>query len=138
MDEYGKEKLAKYTNSDYVRFGTLRNRGRQLGKLLLADKTGDILKGTFWESFDVTSYVAQHGGRRCYLATVAKLSKKTYAIVGVRCFLEVSTIDGKQISSDQVYFLGRTEFMTGYLARELRNVGLEIALDIPPTVSTQD
>jgi hypothetical protein len=138
MEEIGGEKLAKYTNSDYVRFGALRDRGRKLGKLILADKTGDILKGTFCGSYDVTGYLKQHGNRRYYLATVAKLNKRTYATVGVRCLLEVSTMGGNRIRSSEVYFLARTESMNGYLAREMRNVGIEIAFDIPSSVSVQD
>jgi hypothetical protein len=138
MEKYGKENLAKYTNSDYVRFGSLLNQGRQLGKLILADKTGNILTGTFWDSFDVTSYLRMHGNRTYYLATVARIDRKTYAAVGVRCYLEVSTIGGKRARSNEVYFIGRTESMVGYLAREVPNVGLEISFDIPSTAGTQD
>lgn len=130
--EYGKEKLTNYTNSDHVRFGRLDDRGRQLGKLILADKSGDILKGTFWDSFDVTDYLKRFGNRRYYLAAVAKIDRETYAIVGLRCFLEVLTKGGKRIRSSEVYFLGRTESMNGYLARNIRNVGLEIGIDVPP------
>ncbi len=134
--KHGEEKLPKYTNSDYVRFGTLEDRGSNLGKLILADKTGDILKGTFWDSYDVTKYLRRYGNRRYYLATVTKADRKTYSIVGVRCYLEVTTTTGKLIRSEDVYFLGRTESMDGYLARDVRNVGLEIAFDIPPNVDT--
>jgi len=137
IKQHGKEELAKVTNSEHVRFGTLDDAGRQLGKLTLADKTGDILKGTFWASFDVTSYLKRYGSRRYYLAALAKAHRRTYAIVGIRCVLEVSTIGGKHIRSREVYFLGKTEDMEGYLARNVRNVGLEIAIDVPETVTIE-
>jgi hypothetical protein len=134
---HGKGKLVNYTNADHVRFGTLEDRGRQLGKLSLADKTGDILKGTFWESYDVTGTLKRYGSRRYFLATIARADRKTYATVGLRCFLEVSTVGGKIIRSKEVYFRGKTEGMDGYLARDVRNVGLEIAIDIPETVKLE-
>lgn len=131
MKEIGEEKLATHTNSDYVRFGTLRDRGRKLGKLLLADKAGDIMKGIFCGSYDVTGYLKQYENTRYYLATVGKLDKRIHTIVGVRCVLEVTTMGGQRIRSREIYFLGKTESMDLYLAREMGSVGLEIAFDIP-------
>jgi hypothetical protein len=135
--QQGKGELKTVTNTDYVRFGTLDKGGRQLGKLTLADKTGDILKGTFWDSYDVTRYLKRYGTRRYYLAALSRADRNTYAIVGIRSFLEVSTINGKHIRSGEVYFLGKTEGMQGYLTRDVRNVGVEIAIDVPETVNIE-
>lgn len=135
IKKHGKEKLINYTNSDYVRFGTMGRRGKQLGKFILADKSGDILKGTFWDSFNVTSHLKKAGAGRYYLAAMAKLDRKTYTAVGLRAFLEIFLKDGKTIRSKEVYFVAKTESMNGYLERKVRNVGVEIAVDVPRALS---
>jgi ketosteroid isomerase-like protein len=131
IKKYGKDRLINYTNSDYVRFGSLGHKGIRLGKIILADRKGDILRGTFWDRFDVTGYLRKFRNRRCYLAAVAKVDRKTYRTVGLRGFLEVSVRGGENIRSKEVYFLARTGSMDGYLHGTMRNVGLEIAIDIP-------